>query len=323
MGLMLKHSTPLPDHILARAMALALDAARIYEGATAPNPPVGCTLLDQHGAVLATAAHHGAGGPHAEALAIKNTRDMGVDARIHTIVVTLEPCNHHGRTPPCTEAILSTTAQFVVAGTMDPNPGVTGDGLARLAAAGRGVRQFGGDQDKALARLIAPFAKTVIQRLPWVTVKQAFNAKGNMIPPLGQKTFTSPASLLLAHQLRRRADGIFTGSGTVLADQPLFTVRHVPDIPSKRRALALFDRRQRVPASYIDMARSRGFDVQIADDLEVELRKVVRRGGLEVLVEAGPTFTSHVLDSAFWDECVRVTQTENDDQIEIIRRESH
>lgn len=318
-----KHSTPLPDHILARAMALALDAAREHEGATAPNPPVGCTLLDQHGEVLATAAHCGVGQPHAEALAIKNAKNIGVDARIHTIVVTLEPCNHHGRTPPCTEAILSTTAQFVVAGTMDLNPGVKGGGLARLATAGLGVRQFGGSAEKALASLIAPFAKAVIHGLPWVTVKQAFNAEGNMIPPVGRKTFTSPASLLLAHQLRRRADAIFTGSGTVLADQPLFTVRHAPDIPGKRRELVLFDRRQRIPASYIDVSRSRGFDVQIADDLEVELRMVVQRGGLEVLVEAGPTFTSHVLASTFWDECVRITQTENDDHIEIIRRESH
>ena len=108
--------THLPDVAIAAGMKAALAAARLWEGATAPNPPVGCALLDASGAIITTAAHHGAGQLHAEALAIKQAREAGQAERIHTVVVTLEPCNHHGRTPPCTEAILSTPAKRVVIG---------------------------------------------------------------------------------------------------------------------------------------------------------------------------------------------------------------
>ena len=306
---------------ITEAMNLAFAAAREHEGATAPNPPVGCTLLDVSGAVLATAAHLGAGQPHAEAAAIAKARVMGVAHRIHTVVVTLEPCNHNGRTPPCTEAILATSARAVVVGMKDPNPAVKGGGMARLAAAGLSVRLYRDGKDAALARMIAPFAKRVMQGLPWVTVKQALTASGSMIPPPGQKTFTSQSSLALAHELRRRADAIFTGSGTVLADDPLFSVRHVGDFPGKARKLMVFDRRQRIPASFKAAAEARGLTVIHAAALEPALRLVVETGGLEVLVEAGPLFTAHVLQGKFWDEHVRITQAAGGDRVEILNRE--
>jgi diaminohydroxyphosphoribosylaminopyrimidine deaminase / 5-amino-6-(5-phosphoribosylamino)uracil reductase len=320
-ALMTKTFTSLPETAIANAMDLALAAARLHEGATSPNPPVGCTLLDDKGAVLATAAHHGTGQPHAEALAIAQARAAGVDDRIHTVVVTLEPCNHHGRTPPCTEAILATSARAVVVGIKDPNSAVKGGGLDRLAAAGLSVRLFGHGKDEALARLIAPFAKRTTQGLSWVTVKQALSASGSMIPPAGQKTFTSESSLVLAHRLRRRADAIFTGSGTVLADDPLFTVRHVEDFSDKRRKLVLFDRRNRIPAQYRAAALASGFDVISATSLEQALRDVASGGGSEVLVEAGPRFTAYVLQSPFWDEHVLIRQGAGSDHIDILDRE--
>ena len=215
------------DDAVTAAMQSALLAAQDWVGATAPNPPVGCALLDQQGRIITLAAHHGAGQLHAEALAIKQARDAGRVAEIAAVVVTLEPCNHHGRTPPCTEAILATPARLVVFAQADPNPKVAGQGAARLRAAGLDVEEF--RADAASKRLIAPFKKQVTQGLPWVTVKQAINMSGTMLPPPNQKTFTSPQSLLLAHQLRKRTDAILTGSGTILADAPLFTIRHVPD----------------------------------------------------------------------------------------------
>ena len=313
--------TNLPNIRIIEAMNLALAAAREHEGATAPNPPVGCTLLDESGAVLSAAAHLGAGQPHAEAAAIAKARVMGVAHRIHTVVVTLEPCNHHGRTPPCSEAILATSARAVVVGMKDPNPAVKGGGTERLAAAGLNVKLYRDGKDAALARLIAPFAKRVTQGLPWVTVKQALSASGSMIPPAGQKTFTSQSSLTLAHELRRRADAIFTGSGTVLSDDPLFTVRHVGDFPGKAGKLMVFDRRERIPASYQAAAEARGLTVILTAELEPALRLVVETGGLEVLVEAGPQFTAHVLQSKFWDEHVRITQAAGGDRVEILNRE--
>jgi diaminohydroxyphosphoribosylaminopyrimidine deaminase / 5-amino-6-(5-phosphoribosylamino)uracil reductase len=302
---------------LAIAMKAALAAARPFEGATAPNPPVGCALLDRAGNVLVAAGHSGAGKPHAEAAAIESAREAGVADRIHTVVVTLEPCNHHGRTPPCTEAILATPAQHVVIGVADPNPNVAGGGAERLRSAGLLVDFLKGDR-RQLERLIAPFKKRVITGLPFVTVKQAISRNGNMVPPAGQKTFTSQGSLMIAHALRRRADAIFTGSGTVLADDPQFTVRLMPDHLDKRRKLIILDRRRRVPQRYLDDATARGFDVVVADDFEQALRDVAEAGALEVLVEAGPQVLAHALATSFWDEHVKITQTDAEDRVEIL-----
>ncbi len=305
------------DAQLARAMDVALAAARQWEGVTAPNPPVGCALLDRAGNVIAAAGHQGAGQLHAEASAIQTAHAAGKADLIHTIVVTLEPCNHHGRTGPCTEAILSTPAEHVVFGVADPNLKVTGGGATRLRAAGLIVDILPGD-GRQVERLIAPFKKRVTLGLPFVTVKQAINRDGNMLPPPGQKTFTSQGSLMIAHALRRRANAIFTGSGTVLADDPHFTVRLLPDHAGKRRKLVLFDRRKRVPQSYVDAATQRGFDVSFADDFETALRAAASDGALEVLVEAGPSLTAHVLASPFWDEHVKITQTDAEDRVDIL-----
>lgn len=307
------------DTAIAAAMKAALSAARIFEGATAPNPPVGCSLLDRDGNVIVTAAHQKAGEAHAEAAAIAQARLEGRALDIHTVVVTLEPCNHQGRTGPCVEAILSTPAKQVVIGVRDPNPAVAGGGSAALHTAGLVVRDFGGDVTQ-LNRLLAPFTKRVMRKLPFVTVKQALNRDGTMIPPAGQKTFTSQGSLLIAHALRRRADAIITGSGTVLADDPQFTVRLLPDHANKQRELYILDRRRRVGADYMAAAKLRGFYAQYADDLEDTLRAAYDAGALEVLVEAGPAVTAHVLSTNLWDEHVRISQTDKEDKLEILTK---
>lgn len=318
---------PLPAGVIAAALSQALAQAAEYAGATAPNPPVGCVLLDVQGNTIAVAAHRKAGAPHAEAAAIALSRENGGFARIHTVVVTLEPCNHTGRTPPCTEAILSTPAQHLWIGAADPNPTVRGGGSQRLAAAGLTVK-FIADLDvpeacdlaSAAERLIAPFSKHARTGLPWVTVKQALDPASGMVPPAGRKTFTSEASLVFAHRLRKRADAILTGSGTILADDPLFTVRKVPDFTCKHRHLVILDRRARVPQTYVAAARARGFEVWLAQSLPHALRQLGDVGALEVLVEAGPQLTGAVLASELWDEHVLIRQNNNrsaDDQITI------
>jgi diaminohydroxyphosphoribosylaminopyrimidine deaminase / 5-amino-6-(5-phosphoribosylamino)uracil reductase len=309
------------------AMKLALMEAQKFEGATAPNPPVGCVLLDRDGNTLAAAAHQKAGTLHAEALAIKLCRDVGLADKIHTVVVTLEPCNHTGRTGPCTEAILSTSAKNVWIGVADPNPHVAGGGADRLRKTGLHV-QFLNQVDAPklksdLQRLIAPFKKRALHGLPWVTIKQAVNTQGSMIPPAGQKTFTSQSSLILAHQLRRRADAIITGSGTVLADDPHFTVRLVEDFAYKQRHLVLFDRRRRIPQLYLDAAITRGFKISFADNFLQVLKHLAEQVALEVLVEAGPSLTQSFLNSNLCDEHVLITKGDPD-HIQIIQnKERH
>jgi diaminohydroxyphosphoribosylaminopyrimidine deaminase/5-amino-6-(5-phosphoribosylamino)uracil reductase len=309
----------LPQLIL-RSFERALELAQVHEGATAPNPPVGCVLLNATGQELATGAHRRAGMPHAEAEAIAQARAAGLAEKVDTVVVTLEPCNHHGRTPPCAEAILTTGARHVWIACRDPNPQVRGGGAECLRAAGLSV-SFLSELDhlstpSLLAeaeRLIAPFSKRVRTGLPFVTVKQAISASGSMVPPDGQKTFTSPTSLELAHRLRRRADAILTGSGTVLADDPLFTARLVTDHKEKRRMLVLLDRRRRIPETYLEAARKRGFAVHLADDVHEALQTIGAAGGMEVLVEAGPTLTAHLLKAGLWDEHVLIEQAANAD----------
>lgn len=298
--------------VLAAAFRHALTAAAEHEGATAPNPAVGCVLLDVGGMVLAVAGHAGAGQLHAEALAIQRAREAGLADRIATVVVTLEPCNHHGRTGPCSQAILTTPAREVWYALPDPNPIASG-GAERLRRAGLTVTPLAAldhpDRAQLLAdgtRLLAPFATRVQRGRPFVTVKQAVDANGSMIPPPGQKTFTGPEALTLAHGLRRRADAILTGSGTVVADRPELTVRHVPDIPGKSRILCILDRRGRVDAEYLAAASQRGFRPMIATDLVTALKDLAIAGCNEVLVEAGPTLTEAVRTAGLWDEWVLI-----------------
>ncbi|BBC71974.1 bifunctional diaminohydroxyphosphoribosylaminopyrimidine deaminase/5-amino-6-(5-phosphoribosylamino)uracil reductase [Altererythrobacter sp. B11] len=317
---------------IADAFARAIECARAFEGATAPNPPVGCVLLDDEGRQLAAAAHQKAGGPHAEALAIEACRANGTTPQVHTAVVTLEPCNHHGRTPPCSEALLATPVRVVWIACRDPNTQVAGGGAERLAAAGLAVHFLDELDDprasslkRAADRLIAPFAHRMHTGLPFVTVKQAVTGEGSMIPPAGSKTFTSSSSLRLAHVLRRRADAILTGSGTILADEPLLTVRHVADHPGKHRMLAILDRRGRVPPAYLEAAQARGFVPIIARDPAEALAALGDAGALEVLVEAGPRVTEAMLSRGLWDEHVLIESlpaAEGGDRISVRRRDA-
>lgn len=307
---------PIPHDRIAEAFRQALLAAEAFVGATSPNPPVGCAALDADGAILAVGGHQVAGAEHAEVAVLSACRAKGNLERLDTLVVTLEPCNHHGRTPPCVDAILGSPAHAVWIGVGDPNPAVAGGGAARLAEAGLRVGWIAdlaypraGDLARQAARLIAPFATRSLQGRPWLTLKQALTAEGSMIPPTGAKTFTSEASLTLAHDLRRRADAIITGSGTILADAPLFTVRRGLDPRRTPRRLAILDRRRRTSRAYLDDARRRGFEASLHDDLPGLLAELAAGGALEALVECGPTLLEAFVAADLWDERVTFRQS--------------
>jgi diaminohydroxyphosphoribosylaminopyrimidine deaminase/5-amino-6-(5-phosphoribosylamino)uracil reductase len=302
-------NVPHPE-FLEKAMREAVFEARKWLGATSPNPPVGAVALDEAGQVIATAAHQKAGELHAETLLIEACRDQKILEDLHTMCVTLEPCNHQGRTPPCTDAIIAAGIKRVVIGTRDPNPRVTGGGIEKLRAAG--VEVITGVAEEECRQLMHAFLYNVKTGKPWVTVKRALTRDGSMIPPAGQKTFTSPSSLLLAHRLRKKSDAILTGSGTVLADHPLFTVRHVQDYPNKRRWLGILDRRGRTPSNYIEEAKTRGLDVVIYQNIAEAFDNLAEKGAQDVLVEAGPTLSESLLDSRLWTMSVTVRQAETD-----------
>lgn len=300
---------PHPD-FLQQAMHQAALEARRWLGATSPNPPVGAAAVDAEGRVLAVTAHHRAGEAHAETALIESCRDRNLLSRVDTICVTLEPCNHHGLTPPCTEAILRSGIKKVAIGTRDPNRHVKGGGIERLQEAGIDV--LIGVAEEECRQLIHAFAHREATGRPFVTVKRALNREGSMIPPEGQKTFMSPESLRFAHRLRKKSDAILTGSGTILADHPLFTVRHVPDHPGKRRWLAILDRRGRITGDYIAAASGRGLDVVIYRDFVAALVDLAARGAQDVLVEAGPALSESLLDSGLWTMSVTLRQGDKD-----------
>ena len=298
------------------ALHFACAEARKWLGATSPNPPVGAVALDTNGNLIAVAAHHKAGEAHAEAALLNHCDVHNLTNRIHTMCVTLEPCNHQGRTPPCSEAIIAAGIKHVVIGARDPNPAASG-GMERLRAAGIDVSLV--DHPESLW-LSHPFTHSVKSGLPLVTVKRAFDRNGSMIPPTGQKTFTSSASLKFAHLLRKKSDAIITGSGTILADAPAFTVRHVADYPGKRRFLAILDRRGRVSQSYIEAAKTRGLDVLIHRDLDECLHDLAAHKVRDVLVEAGPALSNSVLNHTSWSMDVTIRQglsESNADQIDV------
>lgn len=300
------------------AMHAALEAARCFMGATTPNPPVGAAILDAQGRILALAAHERAGCSHAEAAAIAKLRESGRLLEAHTLVCTLEPCNHTGRTPPCTEAILSTPIRRVVIGAGDPHPIVNGAGVRRLRESGLEVME--GVLEEECRDLIQAYTHRLRTGRPWIIVKTAHLPDGSMIPPTGMKTFTSADSLRTAHELRRSCDAIITGSGTVLADDPQFTVRHVEDHPGKRRWLVILDRRRRVSARWIEEAGLRGFDVIPAPDLEASIEFLAEQGATRVLIEAGPTLLESVFARNLWNEHVLITQG-TPDRVRIRRNE--
>ena len=289
-------------------MHTACTEARKWLGATSPNPPVGAVALNKYGEVMAVAAHKRAGTAHAETQVIATCGDTKID----TLVVTLAPCNHQGRTPPCTEAIIRAGIKHVVIGTTDPNTHVKGGGIERLQQAGiEIINHVNEDECRGLIHAFAYHART---GKPWITVKRAFNVDGSMIPEVGQKTFTLPESLRLAHQLRKKADAIITGSGTVLADNPLFTVRHVADFPDKKRWLGILDRRGRVPETYLHDAAARGFMPVIYHDNNEAVRDLTAKGAQDILVESGPALSQTFLDSGLWVMRVDIHQ-DNPDRV--------
>ena len=299
---------------VAAGFRSAIDAAVEFIGATAPNPPVGCAILDASGTVLMTAAHQRAGQPHAEALALRRLDEAGLSWRAATLLVTLEPCNHRGRTGPCTEAILASPVRSVWIGSIDPNPHVSGHGAERLRAAGCTVQRLAGRTGAgaaALARecdaLIVPFRRWADTGRPWVSVKQALDAADGMIPPPGAKTFTTPASLRLAHRLRRCTDAIVTGTGTLRADRPGFTVRHLPDHPDRRRLLAVLGRAEHLPDGYARLAAENGLDLRMVASPDRLLPLLAEAGVLWAMVEAGPRVLRSLRDAGLWDDWLTIT----------------
>ncbi|MCD6365418.1 MAG: bifunctional diaminohydroxyphosphoribosylaminopyrimidine deaminase/5-amino-6-(5-phosphoribosylamino)uracil reductase RibD [Planctomycetes bacterium] len=204
-------------------MAVALELARRGRGAVEPNPMVGAVLV-RDGAELARGYHRRFGGPHAEIEALRAAAEAGVDPRGATMYVTLEPCRHHGKTPPCTEAIISAGVKRVVAAMQDPDEQVAGAGFECLREAG--VEVTVGVCGTEAAEMLAAYVKLRTRHRPWVICKWAQTPGGLIyLGPGANRWISCEASRRRVHELRGLCDGVLVGIATVLTDDPLLTNR--------------------------------------------------------------------------------------------------
>ena len=305
------------------AEALRLAARGVYT--TSPNPRVGCVIADGAG-MLGRGFHARAGEPHAEVFAL---REAGVCARGATAYVTLEPCAHHGRTPPCADALVAAGVGRVVAAVGDPFDRVAGDGFARLRAAGIAVDV--GLMASAARELNVGFFSRIERGRPFVRVKLASTLDGRTAPADGSRlAITSAVAQRDGHHWRARASAVLTGVGTVLADDPLLSVRLDLAHVSLLRVIA--DTRLRMPPS-ARMLHDGGPRVMVAcaDDSDAERRRALEAAGAEVValpldgahidlrallrllaqrqvnelhVEAGASLAGGLLRAGMLDECL-------------------
>ena len=303
-------------------MKRALELGR--DGRPSPNPHVGAVLV-KNGELVGSGHHEKAGEDHAEMAAIRAAGDKAHGA---TLFVTLEPCNHIGRTPPCTDAILGAKVKRVVVGCADPNPHVAGGGIAKLREAGVDVQM--GVLEAEAAALIRPWAKHVTSGLPYVSLKLGLSLDGRIATRTGaSKWVTGSEARARVHALRAANDAVAIGIGTALADDPRLTVRDAPG-PSPLRVI--FDTKLRLPphARIVETApevptwvicnadapssaeeelATRGVEVIRAPasaegriDAAAALRLLAARGIVTLMVEGGAELAGSILAGHLADE---------------------
>ncbi|NVN91271.1 MAG: bifunctional diaminohydroxyphosphoribosylaminopyrimidine deaminase/5-amino-6-(5-phosphoribosylamino)uracil reductase RibD [Desulfuromonadales bacterium] len=237
-------------------MKQALTLARKGIGKTSPNPAVGCVIV-RDGSIVGKGWHKKAGSPHAEINALNMTGDLAQGADVY---VTLEPCCHTGKTPPCSQALIRAGVKRVVVGMGDPNPKVSGGGLAELQAAG--IETVCGILEDDCRDINRPFIKQVTTGMPYVTYKCAMTLDGKIATATGESRWIScEDSRTYVHKMRSRMDAIMVGVDTIIADNPELTVRHVR---GRNPLRVVVDTRLRTPESVKVLSRGNAAGTIIA-----------------------------------------------------------
>lgn len=275
----------------ARYMAMAIELAKAAEGQTSPNPLVGAVIV-RDGAVIGMGAHLKAGEPHAEAHALRMAGEKAAGA---TLYVTLEPCSHYGKTPPCADAVIAAGIRRAVIATLDPNPLVAGRGADKLRAAG--VEVVVGVREKEARRLNEVFFHYIQTNRPFVTVKTASTLDGKIASAAGHsKWITGLAARSEVHELRRKHDAILVGVGTVLADDPELTARREGKPFGRQPVRVILDSRLRTPLS-ARVAQTDAAQTWIitASSSPEEKREAFAKQGVTVITLEGPITVESVL----------------------------
>jgi diaminohydroxyphosphoribosylaminopyrimidine deaminase/5-amino-6-(5-phosphoribosylamino)uracil reductase len=284
-------TTNLQDEIF---MQRALDLAAATAALASPNPQVGCALVKDN-KIIAEGAHLYENRDHAEIVALKQAAERGIDVAGATAYVTLEPCSHHGRTGPCADALAAARVARVVVATIDPNPQVSGEGVAKLRAAG--IEVTVGTLQQPARDLNEAFAHFIQHRTPFVTLKAALSADGYLAPPSASRTanqphwLTGPAARAEVQRLRHASDAILTGIGTVLADDPALTDRSgilgPGGLPRRRPLLrVILDTHLRTPLDS-QLLRTANHDLLILTTPATPQEKTEKQKKIEALRESG------------------------------------
>ena len=279
-------------------MQRALDAARLGPEAD-PNPRVGCVVTDSEGTVVGVGHHRGAGTPHAEVVALEQA---GHRARGGTAHVTLEPCDHSGRTGPCTRALLGAGVDRVVYAVADPDPAAAG-GATTLAAAG--VRIEPGVLEADATELNASWLHARRTGRPWVVAKSASTLDGRVAAPDGtSRWITGEAARADVHRLRARCGAVVVGTGTALTDDPRLTVRGADGTDAATQPLRVVVGHRSLPHTARLLDAAAATLVCATHDVARVLADLHARGIHRVLLEGGPTLTAAFLRAGLVDEVV-------------------
>lgn len=291
------------EHWMTYAMALAARGI----GMTSPNPPVGAVLV-KGGQLIGEGFHHKAGGPHAEIGALRDAKKKGHSTQGASVYVTLEPCSTHGRTPPCTKALIEAGIVSVTYGSRDPNPVHSGAADELLRAAGINVE--GGVLGEECQRLLAPFTKWITTGLPYVIAKSGQSLDGRITRPPGESQWiTNEAAREHSMQLRLRCDAIMIGAETLRADNPRLTLRG-DEIPHGKEQpwRVIVTRSGKLPKKanvFTDKFKDRTLvlrgDFQFSDILRElasrEISTVLLEGGGSLM---GQAFAARAVDEVCW-----------------------
>lgn len=265
----------LTEKIMRRAIQLALKA----QFKTDPNPVVGAVLVNGNGEILSEGYHEKAGSPHAEVMALQNIDSVPEGA---ILFVTLEPCNHHGKTPPCTELILAKHIKTVVVGCQDPNPEVSGKGIERLRE--NGVEVITGICETECRNINRVFNKHIVKQIPYLTIKAAVSLDGKIAMPSGESQWiTCAASRAMGHTLRSRHQAIAVGRQTLMEDNPRLTDRK--STHPRQPIRVVYTTRGQVPftSEFIQNRQTRRI-VITGNRISTEMEKRLVAEGVEVLV---------------------------------------
>ena len=280
---------------MRHALALAANGP-----VTGGNPRVGCVLLNDDGVEVAQGWHRGAGTAHAEVDALENARAAGIDPQGLTAVVTLEPCNHTGRTGPCTEALIDAGVSRVVYSVSDPGP-VSGGGRESLTAAG--VDVIGGVLDAQVSEFMRPWLIATRLGRPFVTLKWASSLDGRTAAADGSSQWiTGTASRQHVHELRATHDAIAVGTGTVLADDPGLTARGEAGELLREQPLPVVIGERPVPEGAKLRLHPAGLVETGSRDIPAILDELYRRGIRKLFVEGGPGIASEFVRLGLVDE---------------------